>query len=139
MKLIKTLFKKITKSPILYVRFKKNEVEIKHIQSGKSISRKATTPFSNNRLLIADFEPAEQFMREVTYELLNIKNKFLKPSFKMVFQPVDPVVNTVTPSESRIYIDSAHFAGARYIWIIDHQNLLSDEAVLDIVASKPVY
>jgi len=80
MSLFETILNKLIASPILYVRFKKNELEIKHIQSGKSISRKSTIQFSNNRLLIADFEPAEAFMREVTYELLNIKNKKLKPT-----------------------------------------------------------
>jgi hypothetical protein len=139
MSLLKNVLQRVLPTPILYVRFKKNELEIKHIQSGKTISRKSTITFSNDRLLIADFEPAEAFMRTVTRELLNSKNKTFTPSLKIVFQPVDSVINAVTPSERRIYVDSAYFAGARYVWIIEHQNLLSDEDVLAITKNKPVY
>jgi len=132
MSLFETILNKLIPYPILYVRFKKNELEIKHIQTGKSISRKSTVSFSNDRLLISDFEPAEQFMRELIDELLNQKDKTLKKSIGIVFQPVDSVINTITPVERRTYYDSANFAGAKYIWIVDHQNLLSDEAVLEI-------
>ena len=35
MSLLKNVLQRILPTPILYVRFKKNELEIKHIQSGK--------------------------------------------------------------------------------------------------------
>lgn len=106
------------------------------MQTGNTLSRKFTKIFSNDRLLIADFETAEEFLRELCDELLNQKNKFIKKSIGIVFQPVDSNIKTITPVERRIYYDSAHYSGAKYIWIVDHQNILSDNEVFEITTKK---
>jgi len=133
MSLFQTLFKKITESPILYVRFKKNEFEIKHIQSGKSISRKATTPFSNDRLLIADFETAEAFMKNIIDELLKDENKLILKSNRIIIQPVDSILNTITPNDKKLYIECGITSGAKDVWLTNKPGLLSDEAILELL------
>lgn len=54
---------------LLFIELSKNHIHIKEINSGKTISKPATIPFSNDRLIIADFLAAETFFRESIDEL----------------------------------------------------------------------
>lgn len=81
--------------PIFYVRLMRNEFEVSLVDQDKSLRRNSVIPFSNDRLLIAEFEPAEHFLRELMDELLNQKGKIVKTSVQMVLQPVDKLIQTI--------------------------------------------
>jgi hypothetical protein len=55
--------------PTLYVRFFINRIEIRDLDTGRVIDRNSSTPFSSERLLLADFFTAECFLRELVKEL----------------------------------------------------------------------
>ncbi len=126
-KLLVSIFKR----PTLYIRLSKNKVEIKHIETGQHITRNSPRPFSNDRLIIADFELAEEFMRNLVAELLNLKNRSSKRNLDVVFQIIDPDITFITPVERRTYLDSIEHAGAICCWICDHQRALTDEEVME--------
>jgi hypothetical protein len=88
----------------------KNRIEVKHIQSGKIISKTSEKPFSNDRLIIAYYENAESLMKSIIHELF-IKKTFDRPNF-FLLQPIDKDITEITPVESRIYQDFAAFSGA---------------------------
>ena len=136
MSLLTKFFDKIIKKKLLYVRLSKNSIEIKEVHTGKSISRKALVHYSNERLIIADFLEAEKFFREVIDELLNQKHKTFKKSLSVVLQIVDDQIKSSTVVEQRIYADAFEHAGAAYYWFVEHQNLLSNEEIIEIANRK---
>lgn len=113
----------------LYIRLSKNKAEIKHIESGKSIVRISSNPFSSDRLILSDFELAEKFLKVVIEELLTGEKKFLR-QVEVILQIVDEDVLIIEPIERRAYRDSMEHAGAKAVWICEHQNVLSDEEVM---------
>lgn len=109
-----------------------NSVQIKNFETGESISKKAIIPFSNERLIIADFVIAEEFSRSVLDEFLNQKNKIFRRSLKVVLQIRDKEKPIVTNVENRIYQDLVAYVGASHYWLIEHQNEISDEEIINI-------
>ncbi|NRA12304.1 MAG: hypothetical protein HRT57_10155 [Crocinitomicaceae bacterium] len=90
----------------LYVKLYKNKVEIKHIETGNSITRVPSKPFSIDRLIIADYEVMEVFLRAVIKELHGkAQGSRIKP-YGVVIQVIDEDVKVITPVERRAYRDS---------------------------------
>lgn len=119
---------------ILCLRILKNKLEVKHIQSGREIKKSAVIPFSNDRLLIADFNNAEALFREVNNEMFSSKS--FRKSLHVVVQPVDEMIKNISSLENRAYIDFAEFAGASKVRIYPTQEKLSDQEVLDFLKRK---
>lgn len=117
---------------LIFIKLGSDQVTIKDMTSGESIFRKSSIPFSNKRLVIADFIVAEKFLREVINELPDRKNKILKKAIKVVVQIVDADKYPITNVENRIYQDLIQHIGASHFWLVDHINEVSDEEVLTI-------
>lgn len=113
---------------ILYVKLMKNKIEVKHIESGKIITRVSEKPFYNDRLIIAYYEVAEVLMKSMINELF--KSKLFDRPIYMLLQPIDKDIVEITPVESRIYVDFASFSGATKVSIYPTQENLSDQEVL---------
>lgn len=136
MALIDDIYQRITPTHLLYIRLKKNHLEIKHIKSGKIIEGTSEKPFSNERLLIADYLIAEEHAKQLIAELLNSKRKLLDRALTILLQPADESIADITPSEKRIYVDFASFIGAKYYYLVEHQRRLLDEEVREIAKGK---
>lgn len=119
------------KPHLFYLRILKNKLELKHIESGKTIKRTAVKAFSNERLLIADFSNAEELLRILLAELTD-KNIF-QPRCQFVVQPVDDVIKDISQVEMRAYIDICEHAGGSVVKVYDKQELLTDEQVKEIL------
>ncbi len=120
----------------IYIRLSKNQIELKHIESGNSLVRKSDLIFSNDRLLIADFDAFEFVLRGLIKELSDKKGSSFLRSFKVVFQTTDTRTNYMTPTELRIYQDSLFFSGAKEIFISKENRRLSDDEVINITKQK---
>jgi hypothetical protein len=129
-----TFFERLLPDRILYVKLMKNRIEVKHIQSGKIISKTAEMPFSNDRLIIAHFENAETLMKNIIHELF-ITKTFDRPNY-FLLQPIDKEIIEITPVEYRIYNDFAASSGAAKVQIYPVQNDLTDEEVLSFLGKK---
>ena len=75
-----TIIERLLPDRILYVKLMKNRIEVKHIQSGKIISKTSEKPFSNDRLIIANYEIAESLLKDIIHYLF-IKKTFDRPNF----------------------------------------------------------
>lgn len=117
----------------VYLKLMKNRLELTHIESGKTLSGTAAIPFSNDRLLIADHLSAERFAKELLAELLVHRKKLFQGAVRIVLQPIDAEITEITAVERMIYQDFAFHAGARYIWVCEHQRPMSAEEVLDFM------
>lgn len=108
-----------------YIRIYKNKIEVKSLKTGKILKRESPINFSSNRLLLADFEVAEQFFRTVISEFSG--SKIFTRSLKVAMQPMELIEGGLSPTEKRAFRDSAEFIGAKKVVIINHTNYLSDE------------
>jgi hypothetical protein len=129
-----TFIERLLPDRILYVKLMKNKIEVKHIQSGKIITKTAEKAFSNDRLIIAYYENAESLMKSIIHELF-IKKTFDRPNF-FLLQPIDKDITEITPVESRIYQDFAAFSGASKVKIYPTQENLTDEEVYIFLGKK---
>ncbi len=108
-----------------YFRIFTNKVEVKNLKTGKIIERESPIKFSSNRLLLADFEVAEQFFRTVISEFSG--SKIFTRSLKVAMQPMELIEGGLSPTEKRAFRDSAEHIGAIKVVIINHTNYLSDK------------
>ena len=74
---------------------------------------KIVNPFKHPRLLVNDFQVAEKIMQHGIRELH--KNKWLSPSPRVIFHPMEKLDGGVTSVEERVYRELCLGAGAREV------------------------
>lgn len=136
MALIDDIYSFIAPTHLIYIRMTPNALEIKHIKSGNTLTRKAETPFSNERLLITDPLIAEPFTKSLIAELLNSKKKLLDRKLTVVLQPMHPAIEVFTPVEQMIFQDFAYQIGGKCYFLVDHSRRLTDEEVTEITKMR---
>lgn len=78
-----------------------------------SESDETINPFKHPRLLVNDFVIAEKIIRHAVRELH--KAKWIAPSPRVIFQPMEKIEGGVTGLEDRIYRELCLGAGAREV------------------------
>lgn len=122
------------KSSIVYFKIYVDCIEVRHITKDVSIKRKAINKFSSERLLIADFLSANNFIRELLDEIEG--KKFFKPSMWAVIQPMEKKEGGLSQVEERAFYDLMEQAGAVRVEIYDKDDLLADETVKALFDKK---
>ncbi|PIQ16592.1 MAG: hypothetical protein COW67_02145 [Flavobacteriales bacterium CG18_big_fil_WC_8_21_14_2_50_32_9] len=117
----------------LYVRLYTNAVLIRDVVNKKELKREAIKPFSNNRLLFADFINGEEFLIATIKELFEGKPN---STFNILIQPMEKIEGGLSSVENRALMDVAEYIGGRNIVIYDKTNLLSDNMVLEMVKNS---
>ena len=127
---IEDLYQRMARKNTLYIRFHKNFAEVKHIESGNSITRKALIPYSNDRLIISEVSIAEEFYREIIEELIGAPRLIFPRGLRILLQPVDPEIIEISELESKAYREFAYNIGASKYLLCHHQRIMSNEEVL---------
>lgn len=137
MKLMENVFAKIMNrlfpKDVLYIRAFRSKIEVRNVRTKKEVSYNVTTTFSNNRMLVADFETFEQQMRSACKSVQ--KQGFITPSSKMIFQPLEESVFEYSQVEKRAFRDSCEHAGAAELYLYFGRDKLSDETIMDGINS----
>lgn len=116
-----------------YVQLRTNELKVKNIQTGKSVTRTALKPFSNSRLIIADFLEAENLLKSMIQE---IEPESLFPvQISMLVHVIEQIPDGVSEVEKRVLRDFAEMSGARKIRISEYPSEFSDKQVIDAFKS----
>jgi hypothetical protein len=112
----------------LYVRVSRNKLEVRHIESGRSVQVTSKTPFTTNRLLVGDFLAAESALRKAVSEI-HIGPKYLAAP-RVLMHPLEMVEGGLSSVENRVFMEVADCAGAARmaVWV-GHD--LSDHEVLE--------
>ena len=115
------------KSKILYVKVEENTFIIKSIHNGKTVTVKADTPFSNKRLLIAEFTVALKVLTSGIKQLTN--TQLFAPT--IIMHPLENIDETLSEVEEKVLKEIALNAGAREVklWLGKE---LSDKELLNI-------
>lgn len=105
----------------------KNRFELRHIESGNTITAISPSAFTTTRLLVGEFTEADKSLRKGIKKIY--KNQFLATSPIVVIQPMEKTENGLSQIEERTLQELATGAGARktIVWV-GHE--LSDKEVL---------
>ena len=113
----------------VYIRLFKNRVEITRLDTGRTVSENAVRSFSNDRLVLAHFDNAEQLIRETLDKLLN-KKWFLREIFTVAIQQMEQLEGGLSQIEQRALEDLVEHAGAKEVTVIDHGRALTEKEVM---------
>lgn len=117
------------KSLPVYIRISRNHVEITNLETGETCLKKSVQEFSNERMVLSDFNHAEQTIRSALKEL-NINRSFFKRSLTVLIQQTEGAEDGLTDIEKRALRDLAEIAGGKTVYIVTNHRILStDEAV----------
>jgi len=116
----------------IYVKVYPNKFELKNIDTGKFTSVIAKEPFTTTRLLIGQFNSAEEALKEGMVEVS--KYKLFNPSPLVVMHQLSIFEGGLSQVEERVLIELALSVGARKAkaWI---GHALSDDEVIEYAKS----
>ncbi len=123
---------KLFKSNLVYIILYKNRVKIYRLDTGKFIEKEARKLFSNTRVLWADFNEGENFVREILKELIDNWR-----TYRMLIHQVELLEGGLSEVEKRALIDSAGHLYAKEVYLLEGGNELSPrEAILELEKLK---
>ena len=98
----------------IYVRVSKNQFQLRQIDSKFELVVTPKHPFTTERLLVGDFQSAQQTLKNAVKQLTRDsgRNRFLSPSPKMVVHPIEMTEGGLSSIEERVFLELAHGAGA---------------------------
>lgn len=96
----------------LYLRIACNHLHMTHLESANELELRAEPPFSNVRLLVADFSIADQLIKKAAQSL--IRKRFLRPSLppRMVIHPLERLEGGLSQVEERLLLELGKGSGA---------------------------
>ena len=117
------------KSPLLYLKIFPDKMEMINLSTGEAISR--TASFSNSRLLIAEFKPAEVLAKDILKEL-GLSNK----RSKILVQQMVVFEEILSETEKRTLRDLCELLGAGTVLIATNSEPLSREQAMEILKTN---
>ncbi len=111
----------------LYIKVSKNFAEIIDVNKNKSINGKPVKPFSSERLLIAEFETAEDFMNELILKLK--KGNRVKRDNVILFHPIDFIEGGLSEVEKRIFLEVAERLKGKIVKIWVGEELTNKQVI----------
>lgn len=119
---------------IIYLKLYENRVVLRNVTLNKTIELFAIDKFSNARMVVANFYNAEKTVREALSQIQ--ARKLISPLLQFVIQPMEKVEDGICEVERRAFYDLAVDSGAKYVYLVDHQNHLTDEQIKNIIEQK---
>lgn len=101
--------------PTLYLKLSCNQMHLMHVQSGRELHLQAVPPFSNQRLLVADFAAAEHLLQRAIGQLLPTRFMRLSLPPQLLIQPLERLEGGLSQVEERILLELGLGSGARKV------------------------
>ena len=107
----------------IYVRVRRDQLHVRHVESGAEVSVRASPPFSTERLLIGQFTVAEGLLKRAFQETSG--GKLVKP--RVLIQPLEMIEGGLSQVEERVLTEAAIGAGASKVVVWLGPELKDDE------------
>lgn len=91
-----------------------NHVMALDLKTGKKITQSASSPFSNERMILAEFLPFEEHLSQILNQLF--VTHFFNPQMTMIIQLNADKTYHLSSVEKRAFRDAAEFVGARNMY-----------------------
>ncbi|TNE81344.1 MAG: hypothetical protein EP332_04280 [Bacteroidetes bacterium] len=112
----------------VYIQVHANKIVIQRLDNMKSMERVSETPFSNERLIVADYEIATNLMQQMLKALFSDRMFFIpSPSLDICIQQISNFEGPITPFESRMLLDIAERCGGDNVVVEESQTELEPE------------
>ncbi len=117
----------------VYVRVRRNQLRIRHVESGAETTFQADVPFSTERMLIGEFSAAEHALKTALKQAE--AGRYLRMPSQILIQPLELTNGGLSQIEERVFREVAMGAGASkaLIWVGPE---LSDSEVKDKLNGK---
>lgn len=111
----------------VYARLYRNRIHLRDLASGTEFTAQASPPFSTARLLVGEFLPFEQCLKEGLAQVVG--KRFFTPRPVLILQPMEMNEGGLSGIEQRVLQEGGLGAGARQV-------ILHEGAVLDDAAAR---
>lgn len=98
-----------------YLRIACNHLHLTHLESSRVAVVEADPPFSNQRLLVAEFSIADRLIAKTVQSLMPKRLAFLNAAPKLLIQPLERLEGGLSQVEERILMELGMGAGARKV------------------------
>lgn len=117
----------------LYIRLRRNELTLRHIESGRELAATSDIAFSNSRLLVANATLVTEMIKR---SMRTILAKFgIAPT--IVIHPLEMVEGGLSEVEEKTLTEIGYTLGAVRVIVVTGPEL-SDSDVKATVANRPV-
>jgi rod shape-determining protein MreB len=101
----------------VYVRVRRNRFRLRHLESGRELAVDGKRPFSTERLLVGDFEAAQETLKQALRQAAG--GGLFAVSPRVVIQPLESIEGGLSEIEERVLRELASGAGARQVavWV----------------------
>jgi actin-like ATPase involved in cell morphogenesis len=117
------------KLKFIYIKIKRNHVEVTDLCSGETVSKQAIQPFSSTRNVVSSFNPASETIQSALEELGLTGRSFLS-KMNILIQQQEGLEGGLSDIEKRALRDLAEMAGANKVFILEQAEPLSAKVAL---------
>lgn len=117
------------KSRQLYIKIRRDHIEVTDLKSGETVFKRALNPFSSIRNIVSNFKNANETIQSALLEL-GIRRSFFQSPLKILIHQLEGLEGGLSDIEKRALRDLAEMAGANKVQIIEQLEPLSVELAL---------
>ena len=117
------------KSKAIYIKIKRNLVEVTDLKTGETVVKHAVQPFSSTRNVVSSFNPVNETIQSALEEL-GATSTFLS-KFNILIQQLEGIEGGLSDIEKRALRDLAEMAGANKVVILEQTEPLSTEVAIE--------
>ncbi|MBO9573886.1 MAG: hypothetical protein J7497_16990 [Chitinophagaceae bacterium] len=117
------------KTRLIYLKIKRNQVEVTDLNTDRTVFRQAIEPFSSVRMVVSSFDKANAVILSA-FEDLGIKSGFFRPLTKILVQQLEGIEGGLADIEKRALRDLAEMAGANKVFILEETEPVTNELAL---------
>ena len=114
----------------IYILFYKDRIKVYRLDNGLSIERNAVIPFSNSKILFANFTEGERFLSSLISELIPRLGSFFSRSLIVLAHQLEMINEGLSQVEERALIDAIRHSSAVDVFVIEDEEELSIEQAI---------
>jgi hypothetical protein len=114
----------------IYILFYKDRIKVYRLDNGLSIERNAVIPFSNSKILFANFTEGERFLSSLISELVPGLGSFFSRSLIVLAHQLEMINEGLSQVEERALIDAIRHSSAVDVFVIEDEEELSIEQAI---------
>lgn len=118
------------KSKSIYIKIKRNHVEVTDLNTGETVKKQAAKPFSSIRNIVSSFNPANETIQSALNEL-GLTGRFFFSKMNIIIQQLEGIEGGLSDIEKRALRDLAEMAGANKVLILEQSEPVSIEIALE--------
>jgi hypothetical protein len=119
------------KAKRIYVKLRRDHVEITNLENGETVFESAQPGFSSERNVVAEFYHAENAIRNAIEKLAFKKVLFFGPSFIVLIQQLEGTEGGLSNIEMRALRDLAEQVGGQKVFIVESSKPLNVNEALE--------